>query len=52
MFPLNIRKPFFYCEGDTALGQVVQGGCEFSLLGHIQKALVHSTEQLASSGPA
>lgn len=48
---LLISGNFIYYESDGALAQVVQEGCEFSLLGHIQKPLVCSAEQLASSGP-
>lgn len=29
-FCLNIRKHIFYCEGDKALAQVIQGGCDVS----------------------
>ena len=31
-FPLNVRKRFFYCEGDQALAQVAQRECGVSLV--------------------
>lgn len=35
IFPLNIRT--FYHEGDRALAQITQGGCELSILEDTQK---------------
>lgn len=34
-FHLNIGEKAFYCEGGQTLQQVVQGGCEVSILGGI-----------------
>ena len=49
--PLNIRKPFFHCEGDRALAQVAQGGCGVSFLGDVQKPFGHGPGQVAVGGP-
>ena len=46
-FCLNIRKHFFYCEGDQALEQVAQRGCRVSSLGDMQKPPGHGAEQPA-----
>ena len=51
-FCLNVRRLFFYCEGDWALVQVSQKFCGLSILVNTKKPSGHGPGQPAVGGPA
>lgn len=50
--PSDLQETLSYCEGDQALEQIVQGGCEVSILGHTQRLSGCGLGQLAVGGLA
>lgn len=51
VFPSKHLEKILYCEGEQALAQVAQKGCEVSVLGDSQKLPAHGPGNLVLCGP-
>lgn len=49
--PLKHKRKYLYCEDDQTLEQVVQQGCELSILGDTQNSSGNGPEQLTVVDP-
>lgn len=52
VFPSKHLEKILYCEGEQALAQVAQKGCEVSVLGDSQKLPAHGPGNLVLCGPS